>query len=303
LNVSSTLLTRQISFLWLAVALVIISSIQIPLQQILISNEVILVMTCNDNPIFVFNHNCDPGHLPITVAADPEPAYLAVIGQNPIVKQTMDALATTFDLDQQPHLWRDPQGASAGVTQDNGQSTSTFFYWFNGVAGADETFFVSNVQNDTQTGILREHAMRLNSTTQCSRLTRDQFPTTCPGERPLVKSLDDPQNMTVRICAPGDYGNSPWGLSRDRQDIVEELYVDVFIPYNSNLSEWSQTATLYNFTTVCVTNTTRGYFELPNYRNKYLAQPLEDKWPDNKTMWEEWNDYVLDGNYGVPLVK
>ena len=117
-------------------------------DRILISNEIIWIMTCGDNPVF----GC--GTLSsVIVAIDPEPDYLAKTPQNGVVKQTRDKLATTFDLDEQPHLWRDPQGASGGVMQNNGWSTSTFFYWFNGVADADERFFISHVRNNTQTGM------------------------------------------------------------------------------------------------------------------------------------------------------
>ena len=60
-------------------------------DRILISNRIILIMTCADNPVF----GC--GTSPVVVAHDPEPDYLAKIRQNPVVKQTMDKLATTFD--------------------------------------------------------------------------------------------------------------------------------------------------------------------------------------------------------------
>ena len=145
--------------------------------------------------------------------------------------------------------------------------------------------------------------MRLNSTTECSRIARDQFPATCEGTMPLIKTLDDPKNITIRICAPGNYGKSPWTLSRDRQDITEELYVDVWFPDNTTIvPPYTGLANIRpsNFTTSCTTTTTRGYFELPNYRNNYLVQPLEDKWPDNETMWSEWNDYILNDGYTVP---
>ena len=145
--------------------------------------------------------------------------------------------------------------------------------------------------------------MRLNSTTECSRIARDQFPATCEGTMPLIKTLDDPKNITIRICAPGTYGKTPWTLSRDRQDITEELYVDVWFPGNTTIiSEYpvGVDTRLSNFTTSCTTTTTRGYFELPNYRNKYLAQPLGDKWPDNETMWSEWNDVIWNAGYTVP---
>lgn len=145
--------------------------------------------------------------------------------------------------------------------------------------------------------------MRLNSTTECSRIARDQFSATCEGTMPLIKTLDDPKNITIRICAPGDYGTSPWTLSRDRQDIAEELFVDVFFPGNTTiLPEYAGLVDyrLSNFTTSCTTTTTRGYFELPNYRNDYLAQPLTEKWPDNETMWNEWNDYIWNDGNTVP---
>jgi hypothetical protein len=116
-------------------------------DRIFISNEIILIMTCGDNPVF----GC--GTSPVIVAHDPEPDHLARIQQNAVIRQTMNKLATTFDLDEQPYLWRDPQGASSGgVKQNNGWSTSTFFYWFNGVADADESFFISHILNNTQTG-------------------------------------------------------------------------------------------------------------------------------------------------------
>jgi hypothetical protein len=115
-------------------------------DRILISNEIILIMTCGDNPVF----GC--GTSPVIVAHDPEPDHLARIQQNAVIRQTMNKLATTFDLDEQPYLWRDPQGASGDVKQNNAWSTSTFFYWFNGVADADESFFISHILNNTQTG-------------------------------------------------------------------------------------------------------------------------------------------------------
>lgn len=116
-------------------------------DRILVSNKLILIMTCGDHPVFPCGRSSS-----FTVAHDPEPDFLANIRQNSVVKQTMDKLATTFVLDEQPHLWRDPQGASGGVMQNDGWSTSTFFYWFQGIADADESFFISHVLNNTQTG-------------------------------------------------------------------------------------------------------------------------------------------------------
>jgi hypothetical protein len=121
---------------------------------------------------------------------------------------------------------------------------------------------------------------------------------------PLTKTLDGPKNITIRICAPGHYYKSPWTLSRNRQDITGELYVDVWFPDNTTIiPEYARLVhyRISNFTTSCTTTTTRGYFELPNYRNDYLAQPLNDKWPDNGTMWSEWNDYILNDGYSYTV--
>jgi hypothetical protein len=117
-------------------------------DRILVSNEAIFIMTCVDHPLL----NCGVLKQAVIVAHDPEPDFLANVRQNSVVKQTVNKLATTFVLDEQPHLWRDPQGASGGVVQNDGWSTSTFFYWFQGIADADESFFISHVLNNTQTG-------------------------------------------------------------------------------------------------------------------------------------------------------
>lgn len=175
-----------------------------------------------------------------------------------------------------------------------------FFWYYESTQPGSPTFFVSAVPNATTTGVLREHAMRLNSSVECTLIDRSAFPSACVGDLPLVKSFSRSSNMSIDICVPGDYSKNPWSLSRDRQNLTEELYVDVFVPYESKLNGYFDD-TFYNFTAHCTANTSRGYFELGNYRNNYTAGPLIDKWPDNETMWKDFNDYqgALAG-YNVP---
>lgn len=142
--------------------------------------------------------------------------------------------------------------------------------------------------------------MRLNASVECTLIDRSAFPSVCSGQLPLVRSYSDPGNLTIDICVPGDYATNPWTLSRDRQDLVEEIFVDVHIPGASQFHEWP--SYFYNFTSHCVATTTRGYFELGNIRNNFTAGPLIDVWPDNETMWTQYNDYLnFDGGYLVPL--
>ena len=115
-----------------------------------------------------------------------------------------------------------------------------------------------------------------------------------------MTSFSRPSDLVIDICVPGDYSSSPWTLSRDRQDIDEELFIKLHVPGQSHIIDGELTVSVINFTIHCKVSTTRGCFELGNYRNNFIAGPLMEKWPDNKTMWEEYNDYL--GFYGDHLV-
>ncbi len=92
----------------------------------------------------------------------------------------------------------------------------------------------------------------------------------------------------LRVCVPGEYGVHPWNLTRHRQDLAEELFLDVLAPVNYiNLGYLRS-----NFTLHCHAGTTRGYFELGNYRNNYTYGPLLSQWPALAEMEMEFNDYL-----------
>ena len=163
-------------------------------------------------------------------------------------------------------------------------------------------YFVAALPNDTTTGILRQHAMRLNSSTNCNIIEEAHFPTTCTGTHPLVVSyisqdtpiFRDPAtfgNFTIDVCVPGDTHKTPWTLSRDRQTINEDMFVKVHVSAETYI-EWTYYGGIEqasNFTLHCSANTTRGYFELGNIRNDLVAGPLIDVWPDNETLWNNFN--------------
>jgi len=143
-------------------------------------------------------------------------------------------------------------------------------------------FFAAFPFNMT-TGTRRYHAMRFNSTINCEFLSKDKFPIDCPGNKPYNTSIEVRNSTSLselRICVPGTWGTSPWTLSRNRQDIKEEVYLQLWDNSDKNTSS----------TIHCSSATTRGYFELGNYRTNGAYGPLLEKWPSPRVMGRDFND-------------
>lgn len=229
---------------------------------------------------------------PVVVGYDPEPADLATIHQNRVVQEVMSSLATFNMLDLETHLWPDPSYLDdhvAVITDPTWRQTLRYWAMGETTSGGDvmnhtPNFFVTALQNATGTGVLREHALRFNSSAWCDKIPRAQFPEPCPGKRPFYRSLSKSPFLDIRVCAPGEYGVHPWSLSRNRQEIGEDLYLDVV---DGRINTPDPVA---NFTLHCRTSTTRGYFELGNHMNSQIYGPLLGEWPDPDTMAREFND-------------
>jgi hypothetical protein len=215
------------------------------------------------------------------VGWDIEPGEYAQLLVKDMSQKLIRDLAEISFGDPRPHLWNNASDRDAG-TQLLERATNN-------------TFFVAAIPQGTTTGSLREHVMRFNSSVSCNRIPRSQFPSACEGDHPFTRSFAHGDNLT-RVCVPGIISTSPWSLSRDRQEISEDLFLDILeeaqtypqpgYPLSGN---WTSDFTLH-----CTAHTTRGYFELGNYRNNYTWGPLLDAWPDNKTMETEFNDYFSD---------
>lgn len=192
---------------------------------------------------------------------------------------------------KQPRLWTDNIHPNVYYTSRS-PANSDLFYWYNQPPGSgrfNRTFFVTALQNETTTGALRQHAMRLNSSIECSHVPRSNFPSTCPGARPFTNSFSH-SLLDIRVCIPGEYGVYAWTPISHRQDLAEELFLDVFFPIsNSDQRELGRSS---NFTLYCQAETTRGYLELSNYRNNYTHGPLLTEWPGPVEMANEFNDYL-----------
>ncbi|PYH32803.1 uncharacterized protein BO87DRAFT_361993 [Aspergillus neoniger CBS 115656] len=260
------------------------------IQSILIKYEDITIATCWEMPVWT----CDPSNIATIVGLDPEPAALESMPQSLAVQQVAKKTQLVGELDVQPYLWPEQW-----TTIDDAEAIERgTFFWYDESFRSDR-YFVSALQNGTNTGVLRQHAIRLNSTSACETVHSSEFPQTCSGDRPFVTNLTAPDTLDIRICAPGTFGQTPWTRSRDRQDISEELWIDVV----QQITDFSASAEQSNFTLKCTTNTTRGYFEISNYKNGNNPGPLLEKWPSQEVLKHDFNDYLgVDDDYAIPSV-
>ena len=166
----------------------------------------------------------------------------------------------------------------------------------------DDCYFPSAIPSGTTTGVLRQHALRMSSSVSCELIPKSQFPTTCPGSNPFTVTYvaNPPINVSLElsICTPGNQTAVPWTISRIRQDISEEMFINLGL---TNTAGELGPDGPGNFTFHCSSNTTRGYFELGSYQNKFKYGPLLQEWPDPGTLASEFNDYTPSGK--LPTVS
>ena len=298
-------------FLLLAAGLILMGTLQQPLHQILISEDTIVVPTCSDTHYaFIYQRQrtgcaaySDVSGRYKEIGNDAEPAQMAHVYHNSFLPRMSSDLASISLDEPQPNLWSDVV-TRALVQKDQYnhfrgalRSLRNWIIQYDPVRGGKPRFFVASVPANSTTGVLRQHLMRLNSSVTCKEIDRASFPETCPGEAPFAVSFKNSDDLNVRICAPGKVGAFPWSLSRNRQDISEELYMDMWD------SAWWGEIMRYKYLQVnatirCQANTTRGYFELGNERNNNTYTPLLSTWPSSEEMARDFNDWVDDKKKG-----
>jgi hypothetical protein len=264
-------------------------SLQQPLYQILVPVESMLVTTCQDtSPMSsvqdFYRPYGDCKYNPVAprvVGWDMEPAQIAENLLDGVVQQLVGEMAIAGVSDVKANLWANmstPEPAEQILLNLNSES------------------FVATLVQGTTTGVLREHIMRLNSSVSCQRIPRSQFPSSCAGEHPFTISFQHGGNFT-RVCIPGFWGLSPWTQSRSRQDICEDLYLDILEQLEFNPGLVDEKNYTRDYTLHCSANTTRGYFELGNYRNNYTWGPLLERWTSKEELTKDYNDF---SRFGVP---
>ena len=235
--------------------LIVSGVIQPPLQSLLVSYDLVAVriwerMLSDD-----------------IIGVDPEPNDIAVLSRDLVVQQVASDLVTQHVRTSDPYIWLN-------------------YYQYQGKALTNGTFVAAH-PHETSTGVLRYHAMRMNSTVQCERLELSKFPSNCDGKNSFTASFSRPRYMDLKVCVPGDLNASPWTLSRNKQSTLEEIFFRV--------SGISDTTYLANFTMHCTARTTRGYFELGNLGNDNQYGPLKDKWPSPEEMNKDFDDIAKNG--------
>ena len=164
-----------------------------------------------------------------------------------IVENTRQALTTTFPTEREATAWRDP---SRGPVSDGG-------------------FFATTLPKDATTGMYRQHALRMHSTSSCDDIQWSEYPASCSGdEDQRLEASYDNANLTVKVCVPHMSSNgSPWNETNNRQDLTETMYISVSSPSHTGM-------TYGNLTMRCMGQTSMGYFELGNSFNGGRFGPL-----------------------------
>jgi hypothetical protein len=297
-------------------ALILIGAIQQPLRQILVPTETIQVATCGD---LAYMPGCANQsrewyanyYTPVnyaTIGFDIEPAQMAGIYYQDILPRITSDLASLSVDEDQPYIWSDhvtAQMLKSLNSDERGDPRTGFANLGNWIFESatfpapkdgnwdDSRFFVAGLPSNVTTGILREHAMRLNSSVACEKINQALFPSICPGEEPFTASFNVTGDINVQICVPGNLGVFPWSLTRNRQNITEEMYIDILdLGFYGEMGEMPDEE--WNGTLRCEVETTRGYFELGSLRNNNTYGPLLETWPDADEMARDYNDFVSD---------
>lgn len=271
------------------------------IQAVLVQLESIHIVDCREAPI----NACSDGNIPSAVGLDPSPSDLQHVPQNAVVQYVTKKLQQLSNYDEQPYMW--PDSPLRFLDVPNNQLRSTFdWYTLDGLGVRyNDRYFVSSIKNGSNTGILREHAMRLNSSIDCEITPSSAFPQVCPGDQPFVTNFSAPETFDIRICVPGASGSTPWNLTRDRQDLSEELWIDFGIHNSFMLASYTDSFhNAVSSTLHCTVRSTRGYFEVNNDWNGGNPGPLLEKWPGSEEMATEYNDFLgPEQRYGIPTAS
>lgn len=196
-----------------------------------------------------------------------------------------DILTSTDVNEIQTRLWSSSNGT---VTLDdkNGLSYSSFQTKSQNNLANITTIkdpFWAELPSGTNTGMLRQFAPRINSTAKWEDNPSGVLPEDCNKESDafyLRFEYDNLIKYTVEVCMPGNMSKSPWENNFSRQDFTEELYFKMNFSGNYDSILINQiTVKEGTYSRKITLNTTKGYFELPNYANGQVPSPLIDHAP------------------------
>ncbi|KAF2028540.1 hypothetical protein EK21DRAFT_101717 [Setomelanomma holmii] len=208
------------------------------------------------------------------LGVDIEPAQMALIYHDTFLPRMASDLASISLDEEQPNLWLDQVYADPLTKRSPtiGEENNSIRPRLPSFSELEErvpapTYFVAGLRANSTTGVLREG--------------------------PFVTSLRRKNDTNIRVCVPGKVGDFPWNKSRSRQDLTEQLYLDL---WDGDFSGSQPAHNMQNIsaTILCGSKTTRGYFELGNTQNNNTYGALKNQWPSQELMDNYQGKYLPD---------
>lgn len=181
------------------------------------------------------------------------------------------SIATTYE----PNLWSD-DGRTHAKSSDGYYSCDWCIKLL--VAGQNDKspdkeghmpFYFAPLLNGFSSGVYAkpQYAPRINTTVEYTNITLEEFPRNCTSGREDVFFAEyNLRYAHLAACVPSNISSSPWEITHNRQDITENLYLNVSSEYEDSYELYRATA-----------KSSLGYFELPSVHNGYKAGPLLDE--------------------------
>lgn len=272
--------------------LTLLAALQPPLYQLLVNWESVNIPSGVLGRIQLKPNLWEIREDKVFIGGDAEPATMEMIPHATILHTVQFEIPSIKRSLPDMYMWIDYNGTKPPVSDLENQQGDAINSLLNVRTGKSSDgmqilpAFFAAIPFNISTGTKRYHVMRFNSTVECRVLSKDRFPADCPGDKPYSTSITARTNTStseLRVCVPGTWGTSPWTLSRNRQDIEEEAYLQIFGNLNKDNSS----------TIHCSSTTTRGYFELGNYRTYGIYGPLLEHWPSPDVIKKDFNDLGL----------
>ena len=224
-----------------------------------------------------------------------------------VIDRVISSTITASFHDKYPNLWHHNQSGLQMTTLGESIQNPWSFQNFS------EEFFVTNVPIGSDGGLLRSLVPRINTSIACALVSSTDFPSVCTGDKPYSKTfsyLHDPSTLAdndpydvgaskyrARICIPGNTDMSPWKDTPNRQDIAEDFWLDYT---QKDVGFWTEDPLPDNYTLHCSSNSTLGYFEIPNHWNGHVIGPLLDAVPTSlQRTLNYYNAPYFDPNGGI----
>ncbi|CAN9092997.1 unnamed protein product [Alternaria alternata] len=214
---------------------------------------------------------------------------------NMIPVKVRSAMAATSNLSPQGRLWTS-QPIKCGQAVVKSDATELPMNCvlpnmaFGNMSLLPDPFF-AELPADYSTGLIRQYLPRMNSTAHRVVITEPEFPTNCadlPGAFYVRYAATNPNyitmtgwgNWSLEVCMPANLTQSPWRAVRTRQDITEELYLNISLVSADPMQQYVTPEDQGGMFRISL-DTTLGYFELPNYMNGEQPGPLLNEDPTN----------------------